>query len=143
MGMFPQTKEKVEKIYYKNEEEIDYICDFFQNNQHTEVKIDLFDTVNTITYYEGDGQNGYDKENVEIIDGKLLEALETLKNDGFIRIVEEYDYIFFQTWGSFGGSVGLMFSFSEEPNLSQINAIEKVVEKLHKKNWFYCKIKYE
>lgn len=140
MVFFPPSKHDIEKLYYKNEAELMSICNFLWESQYSGIRIELLDSDNTAICYQKSDKGGYDEKVFEVDDVTLMNSLETIKNSGFIRVLKEYNYISFQVWGSFGGSVNLMFSSSEEPNISEIHAREKKVEKIRPIGWYYCRI---
>lgn len=139
LGMFPLSTKDLEKIYYTNEDELISIGEFVWSNQYTSIRIDLYDSAKIMECYNEEKR---DKEIIEISDEKLISNLETLKNNDFIRIVKESNYVLFQTWGSLGGSISLLYSPDEKPRVLD-NAIEIVVEKIKPKGWYYNEIIYE
>ena len=143
LGLFPPSKSNVEKKYSANEFELTAICSFLQENHYSDILIDLFDSTTTMTCYTSNNYGGYDKETFEITDRKLIDALKKLENNDFIRIKKEHNYIFFQTWGSFGESIGLIFSPNQYPNVLSTNAQDQTLENIKPQNWFYYRVKYE
>ena len=143
IGLFPPSEKAVEKLYYENESELTAVCNFLLENQYPDSRIELFDSVNTIEFYTDNNAGGRNKDKSEITEKNITDSLETIVDSGFIRVLKEYNYISFQVWGSYGESVNLVFSPDSEPNISEINAKEKVVEKIKPANWFYYREKFE
>lgn len=139
LGLFPPSVKKVEQIYYECTEELSYIGKELIDNQFTKIRIDIFDSIEEIEYSFPNGKGGYEIQNRKIADTNFINALTVLKNEGFIRILKENNYVYFQIWGSFGGSIGLIYSEDQEPDVSRINAEIKVIEKLKPENWYYYK----
>lgn len=143
-GLFAPTQSYVENMYYKNESNFITINAFIQEMVGTdEMRIDLYDSINRVELYKRNNAGGYDNVTIYITDEKIISILEKLKEGGLIRIQKEYNYTDFQVWGSLGGSVSLIFSQNEYPDISQINAKEKFVNKLSISDWYYAKIIYE
>lgn len=145
LGFFPPSKNKVEKIFQKCENELSVICQYSNddNLENYDFSIDLFDSTSKIKYFKPSDNGGYDNSEYTITDKKLLNTLKSIQKKGVIRILKEYDYLYFQIWGSFGESVGLIYSEGKEPDLSSVNAERIVVERLKAENWFYCREKFE
>lgn len=137
LGLFPQSKSSVEKLYYENEAELKSVASFLQEEENASIRADLFDTTEYMIYYVPHG-----KLNVKISNSNMIMAVEKLKRAGFIRILKEYNYISFQSWESMGESRGLMYTKGEEPDLSKLNVISTQVEEIGQ-NWYYCRIQYE
>ena len=132
----PPSKNKLERIYYRNESELISVCSFIQENKFEEIRIDLFDYTNKIECYYSNNDGSYEKIIFEITDKKILNDLETLKDNGIERILKEYNYICFQVWSCFDESVCLVYSPYNEPNISEVNAKEKFVEKIVPQEWY-------
>ena len=145
LGFFPPSKNRVEKIFQKCENELSVICQYSNddNLENYDFSIDLFDSTTRIKCFEQSANGGYDKSEYTITDKKLLNTLKSVQKKGVFRILKEYDYLYFQIWGSFGESVGLIYSEGKEPDLSSVNAKKIVVERLKAENWFYCREKFE
>ena len=80
---------------------------------------------------------------IEFSDSNIISDLEGLKKSGFIRIIKEYNYVFFQSWGSYGESMGLMNSLGEKPNISKLNTVYTFMEKIEQTDWYCYKEKFE
>ena len=93
--------------------------------------------------YCQNSKGGFDKLMVEFGDDNIISDLEELKKSGFIRILKEYDYIYFQSWGSFGESIGLMNSKGEKPNISELNTAYNFLEEIGETGWYYYKGNFE
>ena len=144
LGMFPPSVNKIEKTYFENEQELSYISAWFLNNDATDININLLEPIKEMECYVADSQGGFERKTIDITDSELLKQLTILKSKKFLRITKEHNSIYFQIWGSFGGSIGLIFSGDQEPDFSKISAKTKVIEKLPSAtNWYYYKIMYE
>lgn len=144
LGLFPPSIERIEKIYYNNTTELSYISKWLIDSQFTNIRIDIFDAIDEIECSVPNDKGGYEKQIIKITDSNLIDGLTVLKDREFIRIIKEYNYVYFQVWGSFGGSIGFIFSENQEPDVSKINAKTKVVEKLPSTtNWYYYKEMFE
>ena len=143
LGIVTPTKNDVKKLYYANETELNSVCTFLQEEQHSYIRIELSDTVNGMTCYSRNNKGGFDKLEVELSDSNIIRDLEELKKSGFIRILKEYNYIFFQSRGSFGESVGLMNFQGKKPNISGLNTVYNFTEKIGQTEWYCYKEKFE
>jgi len=144
LGLFPPSVERIEKIYYDNTAELSYICKWLIDSQFTNVRIDIYDSIEEIECSVPNDEGGYEKQIIKITDTNLIDGLIVLKDRDFIRVIKEYNYVYFQVWGSFGGSIGLIFSENQEPDVSKINAKTKVVKKLPSTtSWYYYKEMFE
>ena len=143
LGIVSPSKNDVEKLYYANEAELKSICTFLQKEQHTDIRIELLDTTKGMMCYCQNSKGGFDKLMVEFGDDNIISDLEELKKSGFIRILKEYDYIFFQSWGSFGESIGLMNSQGGKPNISELNTAYNFLEEIGETGWYYYKENFE
>lgn len=142
-GGFPPSKSSVEKLYYANETELKSICNLLQENQYESARVELFESAKNIICYSPNNEGGFDKIVLEIDDSKKIDDLEKLKNSGCIRALKEHNYIHFQVWGSFGASVGLVYSHGEKPDTSKNGARYDLVEEIGQTGWYYCKWKFE
>lgn len=145
LGFFTPTPSDVEETYYRNESELLILSEFVSDlaKEYEIIRIEIFDSINIVELSRENKQGGYDNTTINISDKGIINALEILKEQGFIRILKESDYISFQVWGCFSESVDLLFSPGVYPNTEHINAKEKVVEKIKPNDWYYCKIIYE
>lgn len=143
LGIVSPLKDDVKKLYYANETELKSICTFLQEEQHTDIRIELMDTTKGMMCYYRNNKGGFDKLRVEFSDSNIISDLEELKKSGFIRILKEHDYIFFQSWGSFGESMGLMNSQGKKPNISELNTAYNFIEEIGQTGWYYYKEKFE
>ena len=143
IGIFSPSKNDVKKMYYANEAELNSVCAFLQEAQYTDIRIELEDTTESMTCYLRNNGGGFDELIVEFIDSSIISDLEELKKSGFIRILKEYDYICFQSWGSFGDSIGLINSQGKKPNTSELNTVYSFMEEIGETGWYYYKFKYE
>lgn len=139
----PPSKSSVERLYYANEAELKSICSLLQENQYERAEIELFESAKNIICYYRNNKGGFDKTMLEVDDSKKIDDLEKLKNIGYIRVLKEYNYVYFQVWGSFGASVGLIYSQGEKPDTSKINTKYDLVEEIGQTGWYYCKWEFE
>ena len=146
MGIFPPSLNAMEKKYQKSENEISLVCRYLLDSnfeKYDVVRIDVFDSTKKIECLERDNVNGgYKKGIYELSDEKIISCIETLQKTGFDIILKEYNYIYFEVWGSFGTSVGLVYSPHGKPHLSEINAKKQILEKLKYQDWYYNKTIY-
>ena len=142
-GIVPPSKNVVEKLYYVNETELKSICAFLQEEQYTDIRIELSDTENVMICFCRNSKGGFDRSEVELSNSNIVSGLKKLKKSGFIRILKEHGYIFFQSWGSFGESVGLMNSQGKKPKISEINTVYNFIEEIGQTEWYYYKEKFE
>ena len=143
LGIVSPSKNDVKKLYYANEAELKAICAFLQKEQHTDIRVELLDTTKSMMCYCQNSKGSFDKLMVEFSDSNIISDLEELKKSGFIRILKEHDYIFFQSWGSFGESMGLMNSQGKKPNISELNTAYNFLEEIGETGWYYYKEKFE
>lgn len=139
----PISKKDIIKAYYVNEYELISICDFLQKNVCSDFRIELFESTKKIICYNYNSKEGFDETIYNINDINIISDLEKLKGNGCIRILKEYNYIYFQMWGSFGESVGLLYSKDNKPNIDEINAKDKFLEEIESKGWYYYYAKFE
>ena len=124
------TSNLSERKYSENSGQITTICEYLNGEQfktYDIVRLDIFDSLTKINCSKKDDSNG----------GYVL------SNHGFLRIIKEYNYMYFQTKGSFNESVGLIYSPVEEPDLSGINAKKQILKKLKTDGWYYNKTIYD
>lgn len=145
IGIFEPTVNTATRKYQKCQSELSYLCKYFDNNfsEYSVVKIDLFDSANKIMCSKENSGGGYDSICYIMTEKRLIDAVELLRENDFITILKEYNYIDFSFWGSFGKSVGLIYSADNAPNLSDINALKYDVKELKYRGWYYAKITYE
>ena len=143
LGIVSPSKSDVKKLYYANEMELNSICTFLQQEQYTDIRIELLDTTKNMVCYYRNSKGGFDKLMIEFSDSNIISDLEGLKKSGFIRIIKEYNYVFFQSWGSYGESMGLMNSLGEKPNISKLNTVYTFMEKIEQTDWYCYKEKFD
>ena len=139
--IFPPTKRDIQKVFYKFETELTTLCNFLNDNYSEDVRIDLFDSINDITIYT-DNNNSIVRKSLEINNDDIIQIMKKLDRYGFVRILKEDNYIYFQIWGSFDQDVGLMYSKGDIPNITEVYAENQVLEKMNTKDWFYYSAKY-
>ena len=141
------TSNLSERKYSGNSGQITTICEYLNGEQfktYDIVRLDIFDSLTKINCSKKDDSNGgYVNTDYTITDSNLIGCLEVLSNHGFLRIIKEYNYMYFQTKGSFNESVGLIYSPAEEPDLSGINAKKQILKKLKTDGWYYNKTIYD
>lgn len=142
-GIVPPSKNVVEKLYYVNETELKSICAFLQEEQYTDIRIELSGAANIMICFRRNSKGGFDRFEIELSNSNIVSGLKKLKKSGFIRILKEHGYIFFQSWGSFGESVGLMNSQGKKPKISEINTVYNFIEEIGQTEWYYYKEKFE
>lgn len=145
IGLSEPSINTATRKYQKCQSALSYLCKYFDNNfsEYSVVKIDLFDSANKIMCSKENSGGGYDSICYVMNDERLIDAVELLRENDFITILKEYNYIDFSFWGSFGKSVGLIYSSDNAPNLSDINALKFDVKELKYRGWYYAKITYE
>lgn len=142
-GIVSPSEHDVEKLYYANETELKSICAFLREEQYTDIRIELSGDANAMICFCRNSKGGFDRSEVALNDSNIVSSLKKLKKSGFIRILKEHGYIFFQSWGSFGESVGLMSSHGKKPKISEINTVYNFIEKIGQTEWYYYKEKFE
>lgn len=144
---FSEAPIGVKQKYNKCSNQITLICEYLNNPQYKQydiIRIEIYDSINKIECSEKNGvDDGFTNTSYTITDNNLLKCIETLKKQGFVRILKEYNYLCFQTKGSFNTSVGLLYSPYEEPDLSEINAKKIITKKINDLGWYYNKTIYD
>lgn len=144
---FSSAPNSLEQKYNENSRQITTICEYLKGEQfkiYDTVRIDIFDSLTRVDCSQKDDLiGGYVNTDYTITDSNLIDCLKILRNHGFIRIIKEYNYLYFQIESSFNKSIGLIYSPIEEPDLSEINATKQILKKLKNDGWYYNKTIYD
>lgn len=144
---FSTAPNSLEQKYSENRRQITTICEYLKGEQfktYDVIRIDIFDSLTRMNCSQKDDlKGGYAHTDYTIADSNLIDCLKILKDHGFSRIIKEYNYIYFQTESSFNESIGLIYSPTEEPDLSEINATKQIVKKLKNDGWYYNRTIYD
>lgn len=144
---FSPAPNSLERKYSENSREIITICEYLNGEQfktYETVRIDIFDSITKVECSKKNDLNGgYVNTDYTITDSNLVDCLEIIRNHGFLRIMKEYNYMYFQIKSSFNESIGLIYSPKTEPNLSEINAKKQILKRLKNDGWYYNKTIYD
>lgn len=137
----------VEQKYDKNKEQFGIIIEYLDGelfrNQDI-IRIDVFDSISKVECEKEDKTKGeYNRFTYYIEEKELLNALEILEKKGLVRILKEYDCLYFQFKSSFVKASGIVYSPNGEPILKDSYLHKSEIKETKFPGWYYYKFVYE
>ncbi len=134
--MSPPGKNKMEKYFKRDQEDIFLITDYLVNSTYSEIFINGFNPENAMMF------TGIESRYVKVDDDAVVEAINRLfKEQGYSVIDKTGNTIYFQKWirsADFGSGIAYSINGEDEPVLQFLTKIESLSED----DWYYYEADY-